>query len=312
MIRTWQPGDEDAQVSVFNTITGVMPGFKPAKPEDIRRRSRSRDFDPELRFLAEVNGRVVGYCNAQSIGRISYPWCLPGYEGCVEPLFDTAIEALIERGVRRAFAAYRDDWQSVRGFLVEHEFVEVRQMINFIMPLSDSPTLTGTVSRPITSLHADDIPLIAAIGADVLRIGQTELVRYLFANPFFSAESVFVMRDRDGKDIVALGLLIEDASYADPRQVDPTMPCFRLGAFGTEGMSTKRINGLFSFLVAPKADVTTIGLDLLTHVFDRMEESPTEVLAAQVPSDATRLRSFYERFFRKQGSFPIFERVLHP
>mgnify|MGYP001266271427 CR=1 FL=1 len=34
------------------------------------------------------------------------------------------------------------------------------------------------------------------------------------------------------------------------------------------------------------------------------------MLAAQVPSGAKHLVAFYQRYFRKQGAFPIFERPL--
>src|SRR5260370_1346184 len=94
------------------------------------------------------------------------------------------------------------------------------------------------------------------------------------------------------------------------QQVDPAMPCFRLGAFGTEGMQTKRINGLFSFLCASDRDVNPLALDLMHHATVRLEESDAGSLAAQVPSDAPHLLQFYQRYFRRQASFPVFEKAL--
>ena len=88
------------------------------------------------------------------------------------------------------------------------------------------------------------------------------------------------------------------------------MPCFRLGAFGTEGMQTKRINGLFSFLCASDRDVNPLALDLMHHATVRLEESDAGSLAAQVPSDAPHLLQFYQRYFRRQASFPVFEKTL--
>jgi hypothetical protein len=84
------------------------------------------------------------------------------------------------------------------------------------------------------------------------------------------------------------------------------MPCFRLGAFGTEGLSVKRVNGLFSFLARP-ADISSVGLDLLTHAAYMLHDSPVDTFAAQVPSDAPHLLRFYQHHFRKQGSFPIWQ-----
>jgi hypothetical protein len=88
------------------------------------------------------------------------------------------------------------------------------------------------------------------------------------------------------------------------------MPCFRLGAFGTEGMNTKRINGLFSFLAADNRDVTPFALDLMGYASMQLQETTVECLAAQVPSDAPHLLRIYKQYFRRQGSFPIFERAL--
>ncbi len=84
-------------------------------------------------------------------------------------------------------------------------------------------------------------------------------------------------------------------------------PCFRLGAFGTEEQNTKRINGMFSFLVAADRDVTLTGLDLLWHVASIADPEGVSVLAAQVPSDALKLLDFYRKYFRRQGSFPIYQ-----
>ena len=88
------------------------------------------------------------------------------------------------------------------------------------------------------------------------------------------------------------------------------MPCFRLGAFGTEGMTSKRINGLFSFLAADAANTNPLALDLLGYAAFRLRDTEVETLAAQVPSDAGQLLRFYKQYFQRQGSFPIFERAL--
>src|SRR5579871_4360442 len=109
-IRQFQPGDEAAQASIFNEAAAGLPGFKPAQPQEIRKRALARDFDPATRFFAEEGGRLVGYCGFQACGRISYPWCKKGFEQHAEPLFTAALDALTGRGVRRAFAAYRSDW----------------------------------------------------------------------------------------------------------------------------------------------------------------------------------------------------------
>ena len=104
--------------------------------------------------------------------------------------------------------------------------------------------------------------------------------------------------------------MLDSPDYADPRQIDPNNPCFRLGAFGTETMTAVKAKGLFSFLCRPGRDVSSLALDLMGHAAFRLEDSNTASLAAQVPSDVPHLLRFYQQHFRRQGSFPIYERDL--
>src|SRR5207237_1205884 len=86
-IRTFQPGDEAIQAALYNEAAGALPKFKPATAPEVQRRTRARDFDPSMRFFAEEGGRPVAYALYNANGRVSYPWCLPGYERLAEPLF---------------------------------------------------------------------------------------------------------------------------------------------------------------------------------------------------------------------------------
>ena len=149
------------------------------------------------------------------------------------------------------------------------------------------------------------------MGEGVLRTSDlAELEKHLLRNPSFPPESVFVLRSRSNDEAIAIGLLVANIAYADPTQVDSGMPCFRLGAFGAEGMQTKRINGLFSILTDDRKNTSPLALDLMGHATSEFQETITGALAAQVPSDADHLLGFYERYFRRQGSFPIYERKL--
>jgi hypothetical protein len=140
-----------------------------------------------------------------------------------------------------------------------------------------------------------------------------ELEKHLLHNSYFPADAVFLLRSRTGNAPVAAGVLVIEPSYADPRVVDASMPCYRLGAFGTEDMNTKRINGLFSFLARADQNLTPLGLDLMGNAAYRLRDTDDiEGLAGQVPSDSPALLRFYERNFRRQGSFPVFERDLTP
>ena len=52
------------------------------------------------------------------------------------------------------------------------------------------------------------------------------------------------------------------------------MPCFRLGAFGAEGLTAKRVNGLFSFFAADPQETNALGVDLLGHAARLMQDVP--------------------------------------
>jgi hypothetical protein len=310
-IRNYQEGDEAAQAAIYNEMAAALPKFKPATAEEVRRRCRARDFDPGTRFYAEENGQVVGYATWQANGRVSYPWCRPGHEALAEPLFQAVLEGMKRAGLKSAFAAYRGDWTVVGDFFKARSFRSVREMVNFVLELADLPTLAFGPKARLTPLRPNEVPILHELGAGVLRMHTpAELERYFFHNPYFTPESLFTLRPRDGDLPAAVGILISNIEYADPRQVDAGMPCFRLGAFGTEGMTTKRLKGLFSFVARNDSNLGRYGIDLLGFAAGRLEESDAEALAAQVPSDAPHLLRFYQQHFRKQGSFPVFERTL--
>ena len=60
-IRSYQPGDELAQARIYNVAAGSLPGFKPAKPEEIARRIACRRFrspDDVLRHRKRRGRRI--------------------------------------------------------------------------------------------------------------------------------------------------------------------------------------------------------------------------------------------------------------
>ncbi|MFO0928392.1 MAG: hypothetical protein U0736_15350 [Gemmataceae bacterium] len=311
-IRTFQLGDDVAQVSIYNEAASALPAFKPATVDEVRRRCSARDFDPATRIYAVADGRPVAYISYQANGRIGYPWCRRGHEGFAETLFHHAVDALRQRGIRRAFAAYRADWPQQGNFFLTRGFAQTREMLNYVLELVEMPTPAALPSLNIGPLTPADLPRVIELGAGVLRITDPAVLEsYLFHNPLFPPRSLFALRHRSGEPPVGVALVVTGTGYAHPTAVDSAQPCFRLGAFGTEGMSTKRINGLFSLLVAPDArDLNGIGVDLLTYASHQIEDTEVDTFAAQVPSDAPHLARFYKSLFRRQGSFPIFERDL--
>jgi hypothetical protein len=219
---------------------------------------------------------------------------------------------LRQRGVQRAFSAYRGDWPSINQFFTAHGFHMAREMIGFVMSFLDMPTPSARSPSGITPVRPEDVPAILELGAGVLRTDSPEKLReHLFANPYFPPESLFALRSRQDATPLAVGMLVTETTYADPRALDANMPCFRLGAFGTETMTAKRVRGLFSFLARPDRSLPSLGMDLLGHAANRFAADDTaEGFAAQVASDAPELLAFYTRHFQRQGSFPVLEREL--
>jgi hypothetical protein len=311
-IRSFQSGDESAQVQVYNTAAAGQTKFKPATLPDVQRRTLARDFDPGTRFYAEANGNLVGYCTFQVNGRVGYPWCLPGHEAAAEPLFAHVLQAMKQRGMRKAFCAYRKDWPTINEFFQQHDFKLAREIVNFVLKFENMPTPSARQGSNVMPATVEDIPGIFELDPTVFRVDSAAALKNaLWNNPWLTPESVFVMRNRGEAKPLAAGIFITDAIYADPMMVDANMPCFRLGAFGSEGMTTKRIRGMFSFVTKPDRNVFTAGMDLLSYASMRLtDEDDIGCYAAQIASDATALFAFYQRIFERQGSFPVYERDL--
>jgi hypothetical protein len=311
-LRNYQPGDEAAQVEIYNAAAGSLPRFKPATVQEAQRRLRDKDFDPGTRFYVEDGGTLVGYANFNANSRISFPWCRPGFEKYAEPLHDAVLKSMRGRGHKKAFAAYRADWPIVQEFFLRHGFAKVRDMLNFVVDLVDMPTPSAKAGSSITPLKPEDVPALFALAPEALRAqSPAELENHLFHNPYFTGDSLFALRSRQDGQVMAAGILVNEPTYADPNAVDSAMPCFRLGAFGTEGMQAKRIKGLFSFLAKPGPSLSALAMDLMGHAGFRLREiDDIDSLAAQVPSDVPALVNFYSRHFRRQGSFPVFEKLL--
>jgi hypothetical protein len=310
-IRSFRPGDEDAQAAIYNAACANLPGFKPAQPDDVRKRTRARGFDPATRLMAEDGDKVVGYCTFHVGGRLSFPWCLPGHEGHAEPLFAAALDGLKARGVRRAYAAYHRDWAAPAQFFAAHGMPKARDMVNFYQKLTDMPTMVTRPGSPVSGFEPGDMPALHAMGADLWHgMTQAELWRHLLENPYFPPESLFVIRSRADRTPLAIAILIENPTFADPTQIDTSQPCFRLGAFGAEWGQPKRVNGLFSFVAAKDRSAFAFALDLMGHAAAKLDDTSAHGVAAQVPSDVPHLLMFYQSHFRRQGSFPVYERSL--
>jgi hypothetical protein len=312
-IRTFEPGDETAQAAIYNEAAAALPKFKPATSQEILRRVTAADFDPASRFYAVEGKQPVAYCASSANGRVSIPWCRKGHEALAGPLFDHMLQAMQQRGHKKVFAAYRSDWSNVLAFFQQRDFTVVREMVNFVLDVFDMPTAPARRTSNIKPLQRQDVPAIFALAPHMLRCASAkDLERHLFDNPYFPASAAFVLRSREHTPLGA-GVLIHDPTYADPKALDAAMPCFRLGAFGTEGMQTKRIKGMFSFLCRDDAQCAVPAMELMGHAASLLREGDDITsLAGQCPSDAPQLLRFYQMKFQRQGSFPVLQRTLGP
>ncbi len=300
-IRHYQPGDEQVQAELFNQATRSLPAYKPATAEDIAKRYRSPGADPTMRFYAIENSKVIGYIVFHPNGRISYPWCWPDALAARLPLLDAALGAMKERGMREAWACYRADWTEPLGFLEEHGFELKREMVNYVAELSRLPALAASKAFTVGPFDRDAVRRLPLLAGNLFEPEDgAALETFLLHNDYFRPDAGFVVKDASGATRGA-ALAIVDGRFADPTKIDPAMPCFRLGAFGTESERHKRVNGLFSCVFEDEA----AGEALLAEAVRRFQSSNLLHAAAQAPSDQPRLIAFYDRFFQRQGAFPI-------
>jgi hypothetical protein len=134
------------------------------------------------------------------------------------------------------------------------------------------------------------------------------LEQFFWDNPVYRFPgSLWALKDRTRQAIRGVCVLVVADSYADPTKIDPAMPCFRLGAFGTERERHKRVRGLFSCVFADERDGDVM---LRSVLLSSPAGSRLNHVAAQAPSDAEALCSWFSRRFQRQGSFPIMARRL--
>jgi hypothetical protein len=307
-IRAFQPGDEFAQARIYNLAAGSLPAFKPATVEEIVRRHAKADPDPGSRYYAVEDGEIVGYASFAPNGRLSYPWCLPGAEPAREPLLQTVLAAMKERRIPEAWAAYRADWSPVLEFLRGHGFLDKRQMINYVAEVSqllpDTPLPPDRVIEPVSS---EAIGILHEL-APVLYSHEDSQGSHQFytENPFHDfSDDLVALKEAGNGATLGIALLVVEERFADPTQINAAMPCFRFGTFGTERERHKRVNGLFSTVFKDEIDGELL---LAWLVRTRARTAGLKHIAAQAPSDSPAPCALYDRFFHRQGAFPILSR----
>lgn len=305
-IRDYQPGDETAQVAIYNAAASGFPAFKPASVEEVGRRYGNPNGEPRFRLYAVENGQVVGYVAANANGRMSYPWCLPEWQSLREPLLLQLLKTLRAQGWRETYVAYRADWTPILNFMKHLGFEHRRDVVNYVAPVERLATALAAQPRLKTmSFREKNVGRLAETGKGVLGSQDPQLLSaFYLQNPYLRAEDVFVAVQGDQE--TGFGVTIRNEAYADPTQINPQMPCFRLGAFGTETERHKRVQGMVSVLPG----TTTIGAALLAEAVRRLQAAGIRQAAAKAPSDRPELIALYDRYFDRQGAFPILVKGL--
>ena len=155
----------------------------------------------------------------------------------------------------------------------------------------------------------DDLAQLAAVAPRFFSgIEPHSLEAFFWENPHYNfSESLFSLKERRTGRVLGACLLVISDRFADPGKIDAAMPCFRLGAFGTERERHKRVNGLFSCVFADEAEGELL---LAAPDWERARRAGLTHVATQAPSDAVALCAFYDRIFQRQGAFPILSRLI--
>jgi hypothetical protein len=183
-------------------------------------------------------------------------------------------------------------------------------MINYVADVSQLPVGDRLpANRVIEPLARADLPQLIAIANGLLAGSDPEALEQFYWNNRFTnlSESLLAFKDGDSGEILGVSLLVVNDQFADPTKIDAAMPCFRLGAFGTERERHKRVNGLFSCVFVDETEGERL---LSASLRAQTQRSGPTAIAAQAPSDAPALCAWYDRFFQRQGSFPIWSRRL--
>ena len=308
LIRTYQPGDEQAQARIYNAAAGSLPAFKPASPEEIARRYQGDDADPGIAVLRRGRWRGRGLCGVLR-ERAHQLSLVParGGGGARAAAASRPRSRWTAAAMPEAWAAYRADWSAVLDFLRGHGFVEKRQMINYLADVSRMPgpprSARGSGHRAARTRRG--LPARGAGPEAVLRRSSRVRSRRSSGRIRITTSPRASSRSRSAADGRVLGGLPagDERPVRRPeqdRRRHALLPPRRLRHRARATQARQRAVLLRRSPTSPKASCCSRhpigGVHAqagLTHV------------AAQAPSDAVALCAFYDRIFQRQGAFPI-------
>ncbi len=311
-IRSFTTGDDAARVGIFNEAAAGLPKFKPATLDEIRRRTHGRDFDPAdavlrrgqraaagIRYVSDQRARFASPGAARA-ANASPNRCSSASSGDE----DSWSQAHLRRLSRRLDGQTTSSW-----------------------PMASATRTTWSTSywtwptcrrlRPATA------PGISAADARMTYPPWLPLCRTRWALPIWrpwNATSCTTrtfhpmppssLRGKTEGQLAAAGILIVNPAYADPTQVDCGHAVFPARGVRHRRNDDEAHQWPVQFPDAGRPRCQPARPRPARLCLADAGDTDVSTVAAQVSSAVPHLLRFYERYFRKQGSFPIFEREL--
>jgi len=230
-IRRFEQGvDEPAWVRIVNATRKDREDLRAITVEEMLRQEKEEpNFDPEGRFLAELDRSLVGAVHAnvekqreERKGFIRF-YVIPESrgKGIEHQLVETALRELKARGIAtaQAFADYRER-DRIR-VLEELEFKRVREFSMMEMDLSDASQNIGenkqVAIRPLQKDRDEDIKLFTWLLNETFkehfnfRPDTVEEVRYfLFSDLYYNEAKEIFFAELDGESVGYIGAGIDE------------------------------------------------------------------------------------------------------
>jgi len=312
IFRGYSPGDELAQSSIRSAFVRMYPDSSERSPEAILAAISEPDPEAVAHIYADDGWGVRGVIGLRADGRVSVPECLPGYEHLAPELIRQALKLAASRGLLQVVAVLPTHWHLEASF-VGAGFVRVREIVSFAQTAMELPTVVGRFSPRIQPIsHAD----LSEIETSIVRASATgslpaEFLECLHRVSTHSSQPPAILRRPDGT-AMGVGWLVENDDWPPIEVADPFGCDLHVGTWGGEVRATVRVNGAFSFLAVSAFETVSVGLDLLARLVSEMNSVCIRTVCAQVPADASQLKSFYDRYFKRLATLSLFRCRVSP
>jgi mycothiol synthase len=311
-IRRFVQGvDEPAWVEVLNASREGREDLRAITVEEMLRQEKENpNFDPEGRFIAELDGKPAGTAHAnvekmreERKGFIRF-CVIPESrgKGIERQLVDIALRELKARGMTtgQAAADYRE--RDCTRALEELEFKRVREFSMMEMELADVSLNIGenkqVAIRPLQKDRDEDIKLLTSLLNETFkehfnfRPDTVEEIRnFLFSDLYYDKSKEIFFAELDGESVGYIGAGI-DEKYNLEKNVQR--------------------GDIFTIGVLKKYRRTGIGARLILHAFEAFRaKGMTKATLGVDDYNPTKAMKLYERVgFKVKKKDLIFEREL--